>query len=117
MVESLDAGGLVRELGRNCALRSFDGECVDLVIAPQYDNLRADRHVRALEAALRQRLQANVRVRLTVAEVGDLMTPSAKTLADQAQRQREAEEQMERDPVIEQLKDRFGATIESVSLR
>ena len=117
VVDRLDASGLVRELARNCALRSFDGKLVDLIIAPQYENLRAERHVRALEKALSQHLDISVRVRLSVEQAQGLTTPSEHNSVAQAQRQRAAEEQMAQDPTVKELKDRFGATIESVSVR
>jgi DNA polymerase-3 subunit gamma/tau len=116
-VEALEAAGLVRELARNCALRSFDGAVLDLIIAPQYENLRAERHVRALEAALRQQLNTDLRVRLSVEEAEGLATPSQLTTVAQAERQRAAEQQMEQDPTVQELKDTFGAKIESVSVR
>jgi DNA polymerase-3 subunit gamma/tau len=117
LVEGLEAAGLVRELARNCALRSFDGERLDLVVAPQYENLRAERHVRGLETALRKHLASEIRVRLSVEETDGLATPSENMTAAQAERQRAAEERMERDPMVQELKETFGAEIESVSVR
>jgi len=114
MVTRLELHGLVRELARNAALKAHNGKFVDLVLAPQHENLRADRLVEGLETALNKQLKMDVKIRLSVDAQRDLDTPSKRMTEADAARQREAERKIDEDPTIRTLQDKFGATIESV---
>lgn len=115
IVEQLAATPLVKELARNCGLRAYDGRLIDLVIPPQFQNLRGERQIKALEAALRGLLKADVVVRLAVEEAADLATPAQQRSAAEAARQAEAERRIALDPNVQLLQSEFGATIERVT--
>jgi DNA polymerase-3 subunit gamma/tau len=117
MVTRLELHGLVRELARNTALKAHDGKFVDLLLAPQHENLHADRLIQGLETALNEQLKMDVKIRLSVDRQRDLDTPSKRMTEAEAARQREAERAIEEDPTIKSLQDKFGATIESVEPR
>jgi len=114
LVEKLSLQGLARELARNAALKSYNGNIVELVVAPQHENLKAGGAVRELEAALKAQLEVDVRIRLSVAEDQSLDTPSKRLSEAERARQNEAERNIGEDPVVRSLQDEFGAVIEQV---
>ena len=61
-VEELPLAGLARELARNSALAHFDGHIVQLVVAPQFERLVAQRHIETLQTALAEALGAATRM-------------------------------------------------------
>ena len=113
-VAQLTLQGLVRELARNTALKAYDGKVIDLVLAPQHENLRAERLVSGLELALREQLHSEVRIRLSFDGDQSLDTPSQRLTEAQRQRQQEAELSIDTDPTIKSLRDVFGATVEKI---
>ncbi|MGE3846403.1 MAG: DNA polymerase III subunit gamma/tau [Gammaproteobacteria bacterium] len=117
VVEELNVVGLARELARNSAVAAFDGRRLDLVITPQYEKLAQRRHVDTLQAALAEKLEAEVVVNVSVSEDSGLTTPSQQQLAAAAERQRRAEAEIDADPNVQALRSAFGATIEEVSSR
>ena len=116
-VTQLETTGLIRELAKNCALRSFDGRLLELVIAPQFENLRSERQVQGLEQALTKLMQRAVVVRLSVAATPGVATPAQQLSAAEAARQAIAQREIDNDPNVETLKREFGATVERVNTK
>ena len=114
-VAKLETTGLIRELAKNCALRSFDGRVIDLVITPQFENLRGERQVQGLEQALAKQLQRPIVVRLSVARSPIVATPAQQLSAVEAARQAAAQHEIADDPNVQVLQREFGATIERVT--
>jgi DNA polymerase-3 subunit gamma/tau len=114
LVAKLELHGLVRELARNAALKAYNGKIVELLLAPQHENLSGERLVQGLEAALKEQLNTDIRIRLTVEAEVELDTPSKRMSEADKARQREAERVIEADPTIQSLQNQFGATIERV---
>ncbi len=114
-VARLETTGLVRELARHCAIRSFDGRVIELAMTTLYENLRSERQVRGLEAALTQVLQTEIVVRFGEGGTSAGPTPAQQLSEAEAARQAAAERQMERDPHVQSLRQQFGATIERVT--
>ncbi|MGR8921834.1 MAG: DNA polymerase III subunit gamma/tau C-terminal domain-containing protein, partial [Gammaproteobacteria bacterium] len=116
-IEELGLSGLPRELARNSAVRAFDGRRLELVVQPQYEKLAQRRHVDTLAAALGRLRGTDVVVEVQVEAGSTLATPSEQRSAEAARRQREAEAEIDGDPNVAVLRDRFGATVEDVSTR
>ncbi len=114
MVSKLELPGLVRELARNAALKSYNGRIVELLLEPQHENLSGDRLIQGLEAALKEQLNADIRIRVALEGQAELDTPSKRMSEAEKARQREAERVIEADPTIQSLQNQFGATIERV---
>ena len=114
MVSRLELHGLVRELARNAALKAYDGKIVELLLEPQHENLSGDRLIQGLEAALKEQLNADIRIRVALEEQTELDTPSKRMSEAEKARQREAERVIEADPTVQSLQNQFGATIERV---
>ncbi len=114
MVSKLELHGLVRELARNAALKAYNGNLVELLLAPEHENLSGDRLVQSLENALKEQFNAEVKVRLSIEGQGELDTPSKRMSKAEEARQLEAEQNIQADPTIQSLQNQFGATIEHV---
>ncbi|MFP6682812.1 MAG: DNA polymerase III subunit gamma/tau C-terminal domain-containing protein, partial [Gammaproteobacteria bacterium] len=114
MVSKLELHGLVRELARNAALKAYSGNLVELLLAPEHENLSGDRLVQSLENALKEQFNSEVKVRLFVEGQRELDTPSKRMSKAEEARQFKAEQNIEADPTIQSLQNQFGATIEDV---
>ena len=115
-VARLATSPLAREFARNCALRQFDGRTLELVISPQYENLRVERTLKTLEQALADALGTTVVLKVTVESGSGIATPAEALVAAQAARQAEAQSTIEADPNVLAMKQTFGAQIERVEL-
>ena len=114
MVSKLELHGLVRELARNAALKAYDGKVVELLLKPQHENLSGDRLKQGLEKALKQQLNADIRVHLALEKQAELDTPSKRSHEAEKARKREAEKVIKSDETVQALQNEFGATIERV---
>ena len=107
---------LARELARNSALRRYDGRVIELVVTPQFENLRGERIVKSLEQALQAELRRELSVRVTVDERSGLATP-AQAMSEQEQlRLAELRRAIDDDPNVQALQREFGASIEKVEM-
>jgi hypothetical protein len=89
---------------------------VELVVTPQYENLRGERIVKSLEQALRAELRQEVVVRVSVDERSGLATP-AQAMSEQEQaRLAELRRTIDEDPNVQALQREFGASIEKVEM-
>jgi len=114
LVSRLETIPLAREFARNCALRAFDGRQLEVVVSPQFQNLRVERTLKALEQALQNLLGAPVSLKVTVESGSGLATPAEAIEAAKAARQAAAESAIDADATVQALQARFGATVEHV---
>ena len=118
VVEGLvDVTPLTRELARNSAARSFTDGVLDLVLTPQFENLRGERATKALEQALEVSLGQRVVVRVSVAAGSALATPADAIAAAEQARAAAALGALAADPCIQILQREFGARIERVDIK
>ena len=115
LVDKMQLDGLVRELARNSSVSNFNGKIIDLSVEPQHENLRGERLISGLEKALKQQLNMDVSIRLSVVEPDTLDTPAKRMSAAEKARQAAAEQNIADDPSVQALQSEFGATIETVS--
>ena len=114
LVNELSGLPMVRELARNCALRSFDGEMLQLVVSPQFETLTGERQVRALEHAVQEALGRPLRLRVMVERTSGIATPAEQRTAAEREQMEEARRAIETDPNVLALQARFGASVERV---
>ena len=114
LVGALPGLPMVRELARNCALRSFDGELLKLVVAPQFDSLTGERQVRALEQAVQEAWGYPLRLRVEVERDSGVATPAEQYSAEKRAQLDAARRAIESDPNVQALQARFGASVERV---
>jgi DNA polymerase-3 subunit gamma/tau len=116
IVHSLDLGGAARQLASNCSLLGRRGALVRLALDPRHQHVKTQRLVDNLAQALSKHFGETVRI--------EFETPAAvpETPAQAGQRATMAEldaarQALESDPVVQGLRERFGATVVPESVR
>jgi DNA polymerase-3 subunit gamma/tau len=115
---ALPLRGVAHQLARHSQLIRCDdslGNVVAFHLRIRYDNLCAAGSVDKLCAALTERFGKNTRVEVEIGEVQ--LTADILALAEQAARQRDAEEKVNADPFLKTLMREFGATVAQESIR
>jgi len=116
IVNSLDLQGAARQLASNCALLGRRGAVVRLALDPRHQHVRTPAQVEKLAQALSRHFGETVRVEFEAA------MPGAETPAQAGQRASveevdSARQALESDPVVQGLRERFGATLVPESVR
>jgi DNA polymerase-3 subunit gamma/tau len=116
IVGALELGGLSRQLAAHCAFLGRDGMLIRLALDPRNQHVRTPSTVERLTQALCRHLGETVRVEV------DVVDASAETPARAEERQaREnlaaARASLEADPTVRALKEKFGATLRTDTVR
>ncbi|MCP5152404.1 MAG: DNA polymerase III subunit gamma/tau [Ectothiorhodospiraceae bacterium] len=116
VVERLGLGGLARELASNSVPAALDGERLVLHLAPVHRALATDRLKDKLADALAAHLGRSVRLEIVLDDPVD-ETPAGAARRRADERRRRAVEELERDPAVRTLCDRFGARFDADLVR
>ena len=116
MIEDMALSGLVKELAGHCALKSRTADRVELALAPAQENLFGKNQKAQLAEALKARFGAHLKVRI-VAEAPAAETPAEAAVKLAEERQAEARQSVNSDPVVQTLLDTFDATLDQDSIR
>ena len=100
----------------HCTLEEVSSGVVVLALSRRHDSLRNDSVVGKLEKALGEYFNEPVKVKIQLTD-GAPDSPAARRKREQEQRQREAEAAIASDPVVEQLKEDFGAEVVPGSIK
>jgi len=113
VVDSLKLGGIARQLANNCVFEAWDGNVLGLKLDSSHRQMRVALSEQRLCKALENLIGKSLRLEIQVADLTGVSQPTpAKTQAKaKQQRQRVAEESMEKDPLVVAVKDRFSARI------
>ncbi len=113
----LPVRGVAHQLAQQSELLKCDssGAAVEMHLRIPLDTLRSAGSIDKLAAALSEHFGRNVRVETEIGAVRH--TASAKALAEQAERQRQAEEVAKSDPFILSIIREFGASIAPGSVK
>jgi DNA polymerase-3 subunit gamma/tau len=115
VVEAAGLGGMVRQLAFNCVPASYD----NAVLVLRLDAASDSRRSKPLEDRLAQGLSKYMgrEIRL-VFEVSDgLATPARQRVHADQERTLRAAEAFEQDPAVKGLRERFGAEVDSASVK
>lgn len=116
LLPRLNLGGMAQQLAEHCLLKVIDANQVRLLMDSSASNLQTSRTEEQLAAALTKVFGRELRVSLElVPELAD--TPEKRRLRMNKEQQRQAEQAIEQDPIVLQLKERFGASIVAGSIR
>ena len=117
LAASLPVRGVAHQLAQQSELLSCDssGAAVQMHLRIPLDTLRSAGSVDKLAAALTEHFGRTVRVETEIGSVRH--TANAKAQAEQAERQRLAEESAKSDPFIQSTMREFGATIVPGSIK
>ncbi|HUG99833.1 MAG TPA: DNA polymerase III subunit gamma/tau [Gammaproteobacteria bacterium] len=116
IVEHLGLAGATRQLARHCSYAGRAGGVVRLVIDPAHEILATNAQQDRLRKALASHFGEAVRLQLDIAK------PAAETPADKerraaAERQLQAENAIEDDPVVREMQKVFDARVDHDSIR
>ena len=117
LVKQLSLRGVARQLAMQSELLSHedDGQAVSIRIRVPLDTLLAAGSKEKLMAALTEHLGKNVHLDTEIGAT--TITAHAADVAEEAQRQRHAEQTLQEDPFVQTLMREFGATIVPGSVR
>lgn len=116
MHQSLGLRGVAGQLARHCLLASRDESHMTLQLDPAYQQLLTERAREQLARALQKRFGEQLRLRVEVGESEGGETPAQSDARQNAERYRAAEAAIEQDPTVNDLKNRFGASIRPDSI-
>ena len=117
LAAGLPVRGVTQQLAQQSEVGKIEheGDSVRFHLRIPLDTLRSAGSVDKLAAALSDHFGRTVRVTTEIGAV--TQTANAQNLADQAERQREAEETIQSDPFVQTLMREFGATIVPGSIK
>jgi len=114
----LKLGGMVKTLAQNCCIRKFDaahGIC-QLALDPAAKHLQTDGNEKRLQEALSEYCERPVRLQIETS--ADMQTTPAQLDAQaRATNQRAADDAINSDPFVQEMKESFDATIVEDSVR
>jgi len=118
IVGALELGGLSRQLAAHCAFLGRDGMLIRLALDPRNQHVRTPSTVERLTQALCRHLGETLRVEVEV----EIVEASAETPARAEERQARdelaaARASLEADPTVLALKEKFGATLRTDTIR
>ena len=116
IVVDLRLGGMARMLADQCELKSFDGSAMQLGLAETHKHLLDKIYQEKLEAALRQKFGAGLKVSFEVGAVSGHSPVEVRARA-RAEKQAEAVAAIETDPFIRDLVEQFDARIDPASIQ
>lgn len=116
LLPRLNLTGMAQQLAEHCLLKAIEGNQVRLLMDSSASNLQTSGAEEQLAAALTKVLGQELRVSLELSpELVD--TPEKRRLRMTQEQQRQAEQAIEQDPIVLQLKEQFGASIVAGSIR
>ncbi len=106
-------GGMATQLAENARFLGWEGDCLVLNLAPVAEHLRKDKAVERLRQALADYYQRPLRIRweTSTAQSGAEQTPAERRAAQQAERQRQAEQEVAASPWVQALVSAFDAKL------
>ena len=116
LIDSMALDGLTKELASHCTLQEYEGNRICLNLLPAQEHLSATNQKEQLQAALRSRFDAEIRLVVTV-EASEDETPAQREARKDIEAKRAALADVEKDPDVDLFKDTFDATIDKESIK
>ncbi|MDQ8022816.1 MAG: DNA polymerase III subunit gamma/tau [Moraxellaceae bacterium] len=117
LIHRMRLGGMVRELAQNCELLRMSDSAMQLRLAPEHRHLAAMAiNSQKLQEAVTQHFGRPVRVNIEIGAVQS-ETLAQRNDADKRQRHAEAVASLEADPFVQELIERFDATLIEASVK
>lgn len=113
--ELLEVSGLTRELYRNTVFVGRDGGSLNLYLASNHEKLAQSNALELLEEKVSSLTGEVVKISLVNLPDDPKLSLAEQTMANEEEAQRIAEQNMQEDPNIVLLMNKFGATLEKVS--
>jgi DNA polymerase-3 subunit gamma/tau len=114
LLAALELGGMVRELGQHCALRSLDSKRIVLCLSPTHRHLQIAQD--KLQEALTKHFGHSLQLTIELDEVSG-ETPAVAARKKRQERQEQAVASVEQDPFVREVIDMFDATLIDSSIQ
>jgi DNA polymerase-3 subunit gamma/tau len=108
LVDRLGVGGIASQLAHHCSLLDWSEGRLSLALDPGAEQLRSPATEERLRAALERVLGGPLKLSLQVA-APEQETPAQRLARQREERQREAVDALDRDPVASRLRERLDA--------
>ncbi|MEN8259683.1 MAG: DNA polymerase III subunit gamma/tau C-terminal domain-containing protein, partial [Pseudomonadota bacterium] len=110
IIKATGIGGMVRELAHNCVLHSVDEKGCVLLLDPGQQQVRSPRLEERLQSALQAYYKRPMKLVIKVEKaVGE--TPAVSLERQRQERQKAAEQDIERDETVLAMKEAFDARV------
>ena len=116
VLNQIDLQGAPRQLANHCALLGHQPGLVRLAIDPSVKFVRTTSQEEKLAQALSRYYGETVRLEISTA-TGEIDTPARAEVRASQQELESARQSMETDPAVQGLRERFGATLLSDTVR
>ncbi|MDZ7737159.1 MAG: DNA polymerase III subunit gamma/tau C-terminal domain-containing protein [Gammaproteobacteria bacterium] len=116
ILAGLDISGLARQLASHCVPKSHSDNKIELAIALPHAPLLETTQQERLQAALRQYYDTQLKLVISVEDHGR-ESPADALLREADERQREAVQAVEQDPVVQAMLETFDAEIDHNSIQ
>ncbi|MEX0958491.1 MAG: DNA polymerase III subunit gamma/tau [Burkholderiales bacterium] len=115
LIAQLKLGGMARMLAEHCELLSFDENRLELAVPEAHRHLVEKAYTDKLRAALEERLDMKLRVRITVGGSGN--TPVAIEDREKQESLERAVAAIDADPFVRDLVENFDARVDDSSIK
>lgn len=116
IIDAIGLAGLDRQLAVNCVLSNRQGDHFNLVLGSEHAQLHNDKFEKRLQAAMKKHFGEQARLSIEIGEQPD-ETPAMQTARALSERQQQAEMAIASDTIVQSLQERFGATVQSDSVK
>lgn len=116
VIAQLSVRGMPRQLAMQCVPIVVNGNRVTLKLPVAHKHLAAERSVDRLRDALSVHFGRPVVLEIKLGD-SDHVSPARQSELAADERQRQAEQAIYNDPVVRQMQNRFGATVQRESIR
>lgn len=110
LVDGLPIGGIASQLAHHCTLIAWNAGRLSLALDPTAEQLRSRGTEQRLREALEVALGVPVQLEIQIARPQQ-ETPAQRRLREADERQRQAQESMDQDPVALRLREQLGAQL------
>ena len=116
LLAALKLGGMARELGQHCGLKSLDAMRVVLCLSPMHRHLQIKAAQDKLQQALSEHFGRAMQLSIELDEVAG-ETPAATARRQRQERQEQAVASVEQDAFVREVIDVFDATLIESSIK
>ncbi|MBK1732002.1 DNA polymerase III subunit gamma/tau C-terminal domain-containing protein, partial [Thiococcus pfennigii] len=116
LIGELKLGGMANELAHHCELIGWDGQCLRLNLDVASQHVRVASAEARLRQALGQALGVDLRLEICLSRP-EGETPAQRRRRQAAERQAEAQQTMQQDPVACAIREQFDAEWVSGSIK
>ena len=116
IVEQLGVTGMARMLAQHCEMKRFEGKRMELCLAKAHERLLEKAYQERLKSALQKHFGADLHVTITVGDANG-NSPVAISQRERDVRQTQAIAEIEQDPFVRELVDKFDARVNEASIK